>query len=627
MVSAKKVVATSALSACVVAGSLVVSPVYAMPVSPSESPSVEVPAEDTPTEEPTDAPTAEPTDTPTDEPTDEPTDAPTDEPGDPETPDVPVNPDVDDVTGVVGSKVTVTGSGFTPDSTVTFDTAFGRFSVPDVQADSSGAFTVDVPVGAGERAGVYPVSAKDSSGEVARFTVTINMPDNYDPSPSLSRDFVTAGDYVTVRGTGYIPGDEVSVKLPFLDGENKNVTVRVDDRGEFEYRVQVPAGAVPLPYFVEVKDSQQLVPKSLLLNVTRNVRDVEVSAPSEVTVGDTFEVTVEGVTPHGDVTVGGIRVQADEDGRASARVTAPDSPGEFVVSVVDEASDSEGQARVNVISHDEDDSGPTLPGDDDDTPGTPPGDDDGGDTDTPPGDDDDTDIPPGDGGDKPGDDTDVPPGDDGGDTDVPPGDDGDKPGDGGDDSSPGTGEGKIPPGQPRPDDTKPGNNDTGDDNGDKPGDSDKTEGDNTDGDDENRPPQASDTLEKPTERPESDGAGNVPDTPENVDTSGDDAPVPDAPDTTAGDEDPVPVPEDDPTNSPDEINPEEGSEGDGGSGDDGTDVTSEGSKDSDLNSLSVGNVLGGVAVGALALIAAVGAAFWFIAVKRRKKNDGGSPQH
>ena len=593
MVSAKKVVATSALSACVVAGSLVVSPVYAMPVSPSESPSVETPAEDTPTEEPTDTPTAEPTDTPTDEPTsaptdeptDEPTDAPTDEPGDPETPDVPVNPDVDDVTGVVGSKVTVTGSGFTPDSTVTFDTAFGRFSVPDVQADSSGAFTVDVPVGAGERAGVYPVSAKDSSGEVARFTVTINMPDNYDPSPSLSQDYVTAGDYVTVRGTGYIPGDEVSVKLPFLDGENKNVTVRVDGRGEFEYRVQVPAGAVPLPYFVEVKDSQQLVPKSLLLNVTRNVRDVEVSAPSEVTVGDTFEVTVEGVTPHGDVTVGGIRVQADEDGRASARVTAPDSPGEFVVSVVDEASDSEGQARVNVI-------GREVP-----TPS------------------------PGDGGD-----TDVPPGD-GGDTDVPPGDGGDKPGDGGDDSSPGTGEGEIPPGQPRPDDTKPGNNGTGDNNGDKPGDSDKTEGDNTDGDNENRPPQASDTLEKPTERPESDGAGNVPDTPENVDTSGDDAPVPDAPDTTAGDEDPVPVPEDDPTNSPDEINPEEGSEGDGGSGDDGTDVTSEGSKDSDLNSLSVGNVLGGVAVGALALIAAVGAAFWFIAVKRRKKNDGGEPQH
>ena len=583
MVSAKKVVATSALSACVVAGSLVVSPVYAMPVSPSESPSVETPAEDTPTEEPTDTPTAEPTDTPTDEPTsaptdeptDEPTDAPTDEPGDPETPDVPVNPDVDDVTGVVGSKVTVTGSGFTPDSTVTFDTAFGRFSVPDVQADSSGAFTVDVPVGAGERAGVYPVSAKDSSGEVARFTVTINMPDNYDPSPSLSQDYVTAGDYVTVRGTGYIPGDEVSVKLPFLDGENKNVTVRVDGRGEFEYRVQVPAGAVPLPYFVEVKDSQQLVPKSLLLNVTRNVRDVEVSAPSEVTVGDTFEVTVEGVTPHGDVTVGGIRVQADEDGRASARVTAPDSPGEFVVSVVDEASDSEGQARVNVI-------GREVP-----TP-------------------------------SPG---------DGGDTDVPPGDGGDKPGDGGDDSSPGTGEGEIPPGQPRPDDTKPGNNGTGDNNGDKPGDSDKTEGDNTDGDNENRPPQASDTLEKPTERPESDGAGNVPDTPENVDTSGDDAPVPDAPDTTAGDEDPVPVPEDDPTNSPDEINPEEGSEGDGGSGDDGTDVTSEGSKDSDLNSLSVGNVLGGVAVGALALIAAVGAAFWFIAVKRRKKNDGGEPQH
>lgn len=618
MVSAKKVVATSALSACVVAGSLVVSPVYAMPVSPSEAPSVEVPAEDTPTEEPTDVPTAEPTDTPTDEPTsaptDEPTDAPTEGPGDdPETPDVPVNPDVDDVTGVVGSKVTVTGSGFTPDSTVTFDTALGRFSVPDVQADSSGAFTVDVPVGVGERAGVYAVSAKDSSGEVARFTVTINMPDNYDPSPSLSQDYVTAGDYVTVRGTGYIPGDEVSVKLPFLDGENKNVTVKVDDRGEFEYRVQVPAGTVPLPYFVEVKDSQQLVPKSLLLNVTRNMRDVEVFAPSEVTVGDTFEVTVEGVTPHGDVTVGGIRVQADEDGRASARVTAPGSPGEFVVSVVDEASDSEGQARVNVIGRE--------------VPTPPPGD---GETDVPPGDGGDDTPPPGndDGGDKPGDDTDVPPGD-GGDTDVPPpGDGGDKPGDdGGDDSSPGTGEGEIPPGQPRPDDTKPGNNGTGDDNGDKPGDSDKTEGDNTDGDDENRPPQASDTLEKPTERPESDGAGNVPDTPENVDTSGDDAPVPDAPDTTAGDEDPVPVPEDDPTNSPDEINPEEGSEGDGGSGDDGTDVTSEGSKDSDLNSLSVGNVLGGVAVGALALIAAVGAAFWFIAVKRRKKNDGGEPQH
>lgn len=136
--------------------------------------------------------------------------------------------------GMIGERVTVTGTGYGDKVDVTI--TFGDDKVATVETDNNGSFSVNFDVPA-VGAGTYDVEAEDEDGNTAG-TVGFTMTTDISITPVTSQ---TSPGYVgmdiTISGTGFIPDHEITItyaSTPVV------FTTTSEDDGSFSYTFKIP---------------------------------------------------------------------------------------------------------------------------------------------------------------------------------------------------------------------------------------------------------------------------------------------------------------------------------------------------------------------------------------------------
>ncbi|MFD5822217.1 hypothetical protein ACFWFN_07810, partial [Nesterenkonia xinjiangensis] len=159
-----------------------------------------------------------------------------------------------------GDSTTVTGDGFTPDSTATVqltDDEGNPVGDPiEVPTDENGEFVTELPTPADAEPGDYTVVATDdTTGEEISESLVITEPDDgveIDPSVAVDPSEVPAGEPTTVTGEGYTPDSTATVQLTDDEGNpvGDPIEVPTDENGEFVTELPTPADAEPGDYTV-----------------------------------------------------------------------------------------------------------------------------------------------------------------------------------------------------------------------------------------------------------------------------------------------------------------------------------------------------------------------------------------
>ncbi|MEG9246531.1 choice-of-anchor G family protein [Arthrobacter sp. Soc17.1.1.1] len=280
---------------------------------------------------------------------------------------------LDPSTVVAGSSTTVTGTGFAAGETVTVSIPGMNGGAPisvSTTADADGTIEVALPVPAGYPAGTLTVTAL---GEVSDEEATAGLSVTYDTAISLTENEVTAGDDVTVTGTGFAPGETVTVSIPGTsEGDERiSVTVTAAPDGTIRATLPVPDGYPQRDLVVTALGDISDTPATAELTIDTEGEGDEAAPdiivdPGTAAPGDTVVVIGDGFTPGGTITVslgcGGVAtVVSDGEGSFSVEVTVPQDcpPGPTTVTADEDASD-EAATVVLVIAS----SGDVTPGTD-----------------------------------------------------------------------------------------------------------------------------------------------------------------------------------------------------------------------------------------------------------------------
>ena len=148
--------------------------------------------------------------------------------------------------GMIGDRVSITGTGFGSSSDVTV--TFGDDEVATGKTDSDGNLSIpfDVPaVGAGK----YTVEVKDDDGNSAKFEFT--MTTNFSVSPVTSAASPGhLGTEITISGTGFKPNATITItyaSTPVV------FTTQSEDDGSFSYTFEAPKSD-PGPHTITATD-------------------------------------------------------------------------------------------------------------------------------------------------------------------------------------------------------------------------------------------------------------------------------------------------------------------------------------------------------------------------------------
>lgn len=141
-----------------------------------------------------------------------------------------------------GGTTTVTGTGYEPGETVTLS---GPCVVPPVTvtADPSGGFSTPVTLSATCPVGPTTVTGEGAVSQTpATVTVTISGP-AYNTAITATPSSIPQGSSPVIAGTGFAPGESVTVTLPAKDGVGPVVLtgVAVAPDGTFSTPLAVPA--------------------------------------------------------------------------------------------------------------------------------------------------------------------------------------------------------------------------------------------------------------------------------------------------------------------------------------------------------------------------------------------------
>lgn len=165
-----------------------------------------------------------------------------------------------------GDEVTVAGTGFAPSEIVTV--SLGSVSV-QVQAGPDGAFTVAITVPDGTADGDWTILAVGPVAGTASATVAVAAgaePPAYSPTIEVSPGSASAGSDVTVAGSGFAPGERVTVTVA-----GQTITVVADADGAFSIVVAIPATAAVGDYTVVAVGDESAIVASAALTVTAPV--------------------------------------------------------------------------------------------------------------------------------------------------------------------------------------------------------------------------------------------------------------------------------------------------------------------------------------------------------------------
>ncbi|WP_146252030.1 choice-of-anchor G family protein [Xylanimonas oleitrophica] len=253
---------------------------------------------------------------------------------------------VDPSTVVAGGTVDVTGEGFTPDGDVVVqltDAAGQPVGEPvTTTADAGGTISTSVTVPAGAAPGEHTVVATDTSGASAEAALTVTV-----PALTLDPGTVPAGGTTTAEGTGFTPGESVTVQLTDPEGNpvGEPVTAIAGPDGSFTADVPVPADAAPGDHTVIATDNTGATSEAPLQITAAPSLVVD---PAQVPAGGATTVNGEGFTPGEPVTVQltdaagqrvgePVTVVTGADGTFSTDLSVPDdaTPGQHAVEATD----------------------------------------------------------------------------------------------------------------------------------------------------------------------------------------------------------------------------------------------------------------------------------------------------
>ncbi|MFJ2519133.1 choice-of-anchor G family protein, partial [Cellulosimicrobium cellulans] len=163
---------------------------------------------------------------------------------------------IDPTTVPAGTPTSVTGTGYTPDATVTVEvrdtTGAVVTTLTDVATDGEGGFTAPITVAVGTAPGDYVVVGIDDTTETEAETPLTVEAAAIEPTVTVDPTTAVPGDEVTVDGTGYTPDSTVTVEIR---DESGTVIATVEDvatdgDGNFTTPITVPAGTTPGDYTV-----------------------------------------------------------------------------------------------------------------------------------------------------------------------------------------------------------------------------------------------------------------------------------------------------------------------------------------------------------------------------------------
>ncbi|MTG90825.1 choice-of-anchor G family protein, partial [Cellulosimicrobium sp. BIT-GX5] len=275
---------------------------------------------------------------------------------------------VDPTTVPAGTPTDVTGTGYTPSSTVTVEIRDGEgtvvASLTGVETDDEGGFTTPITVPVETAPGEYVVvGIDDTTGTEAETPLTVEAA-AIEPSLTVDPTTVVVGDSTDVTGEGYTPDSTVTVEI--RDGSGtvvETVTgVETDGEGGFTTPITVPVGTVPGEYVVVGIDDTTGTEAETPLTVEAAAIDPSVTVdPSTVVAGEATDVTGEGYTLSSTVTVevrdaSGTVVATVEDvptdatGAFTTPVTIPagTEPGTYTVVGIDDTTGTEAEAPLTV---------------------------------------------------------------------------------------------------------------------------------------------------------------------------------------------------------------------------------------------------------------------------------------
>ncbi|MGO2521299.1 MAG: LPXTG cell wall anchor domain-containing protein, partial [Microbacterium sp.] len=156
-------------------------------------------------------------------------------------PEVSVSPGEVTVSELAGSGVTVSGSGFAPDASVslTVGGVSGGSQIADADGNVSFVFTGDLA------AGSHAVVLSSADGDAETTMIVVADPVVIDPEVSVSPGEVTvselAGSGVTVSGTGFAADASVSLTVGGVDGGSQ--TADADGNVSFVFTGELAAGS------------------------------------------------------------------------------------------------------------------------------------------------------------------------------------------------------------------------------------------------------------------------------------------------------------------------------------------------------------------------------------------------
>ncbi|MFC7022186.1 choice-of-anchor G family protein [Promicromonospora thailandica] len=297
------------------------------------------------------------------------------------TPEITVDPSE----VVPGACTVVSGTGYTPDSTVTVqltDADGNPVGEPvSAETDADGAFEVELCVPEDAEPGDFTVVATDdTTGTPAEAPLTVITPAEQcesDPALTVTPSSVEAGGTVTVVGTGFPAGVEVTVQLTDADGNpvGEPVTVTPDEACGFSTEYTVPEDTEPGDYEVVAEPEDGGEGASTPITVEGSDLTPEITVdPAEVDPGECTEVTGTGYTPDSTVTVqltdadgnpvgDAVTAGTDADGAFTVELCVPDGaePGDHTVVGTDDTTGTPAEAPLTVTAPAEQcDSDPAL---------------------------------------------------------------------------------------------------------------------------------------------------------------------------------------------------------------------------------------------------------------------------
>lgn len=251
---------------------------------------------------------------------------------------------------------TITGSGFTPNSTVTVqlttDGTTPSGAAVTTTSDANGNISVPLPVAASTPPGGYTVVATDSAGLTASTPLTVTAA----PTLAPDRPTVPAGGTVTVTGTGYTPNGQVTVTTtPPGGGTPTTQTVTADGSGDITFPFATTPGQTLGAYGFTAVDQTTSASASTTVTVTAAPT---VNAPPVADAGTTVTIPGTGFTPGQPVhvvvtdpangTVLDGTVTPDSSGNISVPVPLPAgaTPGTYTVT----ATDTSGAAATDTFA-------------------------------------------------------------------------------------------------------------------------------------------------------------------------------------------------------------------------------------------------------------------------------------